>query len=212
MADLHVIYTSYGDEYGWYLSSPQIPELVGGRHTLPELVHDTPEILRFAGVPHHDNLFVHLQRHFVDPDGDEYLVRVLQDENIARENAVNRLVSGVLAGNDDDLKARQPELVTTERLLIAVIDSDRLGWIEDQLGDASAMLGIYGGDDLLYSIPMTAGKAEGQVSWSFEKLGLSSKSSVADMLDVVLGKEAQSLNDGTRGIASIRHVSPTVFT
>ena len=29
MADLHVVYTETGDDYGWTIESPQIPELIG---------------------------------------------------------------------------------------------------------------------------------------------------------------------------------------
>ncbi|MCZ9634858.1 hypothetical protein [Rhodococcus sp. BH5] len=207
MADLHIIYTSYGPDYGWSLSSPQIPDLIGGRKTLPELMADTDEILEFAGADPDAKRWIHEQHHYIDPEGDEYLVRILDDDSEDRLEAANRLVSGVLSGNDADLKSRQPISVTTERILIAVVGSDTLGWVEEQLGPgAGATVGIYGGDDVLYSVPVLDGKLTGHRSWPFEKLGLTSQSLVADMLDAVLGKEAQALGEADSGIASRRLV------
>lgn len=47
---VHVLLTDYG-RFGWGTSSPQMPELIGGRDTLAELEADLEKLLAFGDAP-----------------------------------------------------------------------------------------------------------------------------------------------------------------
>ncbi|WP_068162726.1 hypothetical protein [Rhodococcus phenolicus] len=193
MSDLHLIYTTYGPDFGWSLTSPQVPELIGGRNSISELLADTPDILRFAGVADYPHTWRHEQHFIRDDAGDEFFIRFLADDD-TREGAANRMHSELQAGADSDLIERGPVMSTGERLLIAVTGSDTIGWCEDQLEpDTGAMLGYHAGDDLMYHMPILNGRFVGRRSWQIEELGLTRASTVAQLVDALLAGQADDL-------------------
>ncbi|NCL74220.1 hypothetical protein [Rhodococcus sp. YH1] len=200
MADLHVVYTGYGDEFGWAISSPQIPELIGGRNTLQELVDDTSEILQFAGVNDgdFDQVWVHEQHVYLDPSGDEYLIRFAHEDDNEVDNEARRMcasltLSCVEAGFDEDKKARQPRLVTTERLMIAALGHDTIGWCLDQLdAGTSAVVVQQIADDATHAVAIGETVPD-EVTWELEDLGLTRKDTVTSMFDAVYAWEARGL-------------------
>jgi predicted RNase H-like HicB family nuclease len=103
---LHVVYTESGDDYGWTVESPQIPELIGGRNTAEELVADTAGIIAWAkdDAADYDRLFVHEQHLVTDPSGRDYLIRWASDleDSEARYETASRMNAGVRNGLMDD--------------------------------------------------------------------------------------------------------------
>lgn len=220
MSDLHVIYTESGDEYGWSIESPQIPELVGGRDTITELLADTASILDFAGASESafDRVVTHEQHAVVDPDGDEYLLRWQisdSDTYAQRYETATHLNAAILDGHYDSAqKAMQPQLATTERLLIAVVPADTLGWAEDQLTDGGcAVLNQHQGDGAIYAIPFGKLGLGGVPKFDSDDLGLTRESTFAEMLDAVLSGElaarmaGQSVDGPGDVIAIVEHDS-----
>ncbi|MFD4438098.1 hypothetical protein [Bacillus safensis] len=194
-SDLHIVYTDNGDEFGWSISSPQIPELVGGRSSLNDLLRDTDSILSFVDMSAFENRYLHEQHVYLDPDGNEYLIRLMDEHgNPERTTTASRLVTAVEWGYEPELRARQPQLVTTERLLIAVIGTDTIGWCFDQLGvGGGAVIAEHRGDDAVYSIPIVDGKLPGTTTWELEELGLTRDDTVDALMDRVLTWEAKGL-------------------
>jgi hypothetical protein len=199
----HIVYTETGDHYGWTIESPQIPELVGGRNTVEELVADTEEIIAWAkdAGTEFDRLYVHEQHLVVDPTGREYLIRwqFNSEDYDARYETAGRLNYAVSNGlADDDEIAQQPVLPTTgERLLIAVVGTDTVGWVEDQLSERAGccVLAEHTGDGAVVSLPFgITGLLGGRVA-STELLGLNRKSTFREMIDAVLAKELNNLHE-----------------
>ncbi|MBF6358295.1 hypothetical protein IU449_27740 [Nocardia higoensis] len=197
--DLHLIYTKAG-EGGWTIQSPQIPELIGGRKTAEDLLQDTPAIIEFAKDPdqHFDRMFAHEQHWIEDPAGDEYLIRwCISDEAgpvDERYQTAGRLNAAVHDGYESEEKARQPQSVTGERLLLVVLPSDTLGWITDQLGPSGcAVLCHHEGEGAIWSLPIGSTGMDRQQRWGFERLGLTPQSTFAEMLDAVMSSETTEL-------------------
>lgn len=201
--DLHLIYTGYGEEFGWSLSSPQIPELIGGRQTLEALLDATADILAGAGIEEGRRTWVHEQHLYVDPAGDEYLLRFAHEQgdeegNAARVRCAEVVMSSINHGFDADKKSRQPQLVTTERLIVAALESDTLGWCLDQLDEGTgAVYAQQIADDATQSVALGAG-IPGDVTWEMEELGLTRESTVAEMFDAVYAWEAHHLANSDR--------------
>lgn len=79
MADrIHAIVAEHPG-YGWSITSPQLPELVGGRTTRIELDANLREIVRFGGAGGDIKVIVHEQAHYVTEDGDDYAIRLARD-------------------------------------------------------------------------------------------------------------------------------------
>ncbi|WHU45172.1 hypothetical protein QNM97_14035 [Gordonia sp. L191] len=198
--ELHLIYTEYPG-FGWSLRSPQLPGLAAGQTELPELLADTNSILKAVRAPITDmfDSRVHLhEEHAIEaPDGAEYLVRWMTsgpaELSDARADAASRLQGAVINGLfDDSEKARQPVLITGERLLIGVAGSDVIALFEDQLGQSSAVLSQHRGDDVLITVPFGGGplNVDGH-RWSIEDLGLSRYSKFEELADKVIEAEGQ---------------------
>lgn len=203
MADMHLIYTDNGPGYGWSIESPQIPELIGGRAKLDDLLRDTNTILEFAEAPirdmHAPGVYLHEQHAITDPRGNDYLVRFLTTadssaDDDSRISAASRLQGAVLEGWSDEEIASQPQLMTTERLLVAVTDSDTIGWIADQLGEGGcASLSKYNGGDVLLTIPFADGSLGAQSRRSLDSLGLGRESTFGELADQIIAAEAFDL-------------------
>lgn len=200
---LHLVYTAPEEGYqGWMLSSPQVPTLAAGRNSLPELYAAANDLLEFAEAPIRDQrapgVYVHQQHLVVDPSGNEYLIRWQFDEDVdieddPRYETASRLHASVLEGREAEDLDRSPQLATGERLLIVVLPSDRIDWIEEQLRDnESATLSMHRGDGALWSIPFGE-ELDLPGKRSAESLGLSPDDTFADLLDAVISSEANDL-------------------
>ncbi|USH45546.1 HicB-like antitoxin [Gordonia phage Phabuloso] len=194
---LHLVYTNYGPEYAWALSSPQIPNLTAGRATAYELQIDTDGILEFAGSTRRvgdPDVYFHEQLALVDPSGIEYLVRFQADDSEDRLHTASRLVGSVSEGWTPEEVEMQPQLVTTERLLIAVTPSDPIGWIEDQLGEGGcAALSWHKGEDILLTIPFANGTLGRRSLRTLGELGLKRSSTFGELAEAVVDAECHDL-------------------
>lgn len=202
MSNVHVIFTNYGDQYGWALRSPQIPGLAAGRTKLSDLLREAPAIFRFAqaDVDLHDPAVMLHEEHVVEaPDGTEYLVRWMTsgDDRDAehRAEAASRLEGAAISGFEPDEVARQPVLPTGERLLIGVTGSDQIGMFMDQLGPSgSASLSHHNGNDALLTIPFSDGElgTPGE-HYTLDSIGLTRKNTFDDLADRVMSMELSGL-------------------
>lgn len=198
----HLVFTDNGPGYGWSIESPQVPELVGGRADLSDLLRDTNKFLKFANAPIRDiyapGVYLHEQHAVADPRGNEYLVRFMTSINTdgdeARISAASRLQGAVLHGWSDEEIAAQPQLKTSERLLIAVTATDTLGWIMDQLGDGgSASLSKYNGEDVLLTIPFSDGSLGAKARRTLDSLDLGRRNTFGELTDRIISAEASDL-------------------
>ena len=202
MTDLHIVYTDAGDSYGWTIESPQIPELIGGRDTAEAVLADTEEIVKLAldEGAEFDHVYRHEQHLTIDPAGREYLIRwqFNADDHPARYDTATRLNSAVSNGlMDDDEISQQPQLPTTgERLLIAVVGTDTLGWIQGQLsqrvGCCVLVQGL--GEGALLHVPFGLDGLLGpRQRYSTAELGLSEHSTFQELADALLASEIEDL-------------------
>lgn len=198
----HLIYTDYGPDFGWSIESPQIPGLVGGRTDLNDLLRDTNMMLEFADAPvqdmHAPGVYLHEQHAITDPRGNDYLIRFLTstdaEDNPSRISAASRLQGAVLEGWSEDEIESQPQLVTTERLLIAVTAEDTIGWIADQLGEGGcASLSKYNGGDVLLTIPFADGSLGAKSRRTLDSLGLGRGDTFGELANQIIAAEAFDL-------------------
>ena len=216
MTDLHLIYTEAGDDFGWTIESPQIPELIGGRSTGEELVEDTPAIIDWAvdEDASFDEIYAHEQHLIEDPQGRQYLIRwQFNDEGNydERYQTASRLNYAVTSGmvTPEEFGEHPALPLTGERLYIAVIGTDTLGWIQDQLSDRECccVLAQHLEDGAVIH-PPCAPSGVMQAGLPIEKLGLHRDSTFSEMLDAVLAREVESLwktqlpSEATREIPS----------
>lgn len=214
MGELHLVLTFY-EQHGWGIESPQLPGMIGGRESLTETLAIAPSLCEAAGLDEFPtDHWVHVQFHVQDENGTEYIIRLCQsddeDESDARYNLAERLNSGVLDGHyTADIRARQPIQVTGERLLVAALDSDTIGWCEDQLDHgAAAIFSTLRDEDEVWSLPLSSTGFTGQRSFPLEELGLSRESTIADAFEAVQSAELDELLQ--KGIES--HPAPLPVT
>lgn len=198
MGDLHVVFTVYPEMVA--IESPQIPGLVGGRTTPEAALADLDEILELAGVTasSYDRVIKHEQRPFVSPAGNEYLVRMtVEDEDEVRDTSAGRMVAAIEQGLEDadEHLERHPALATGERLFIAVIGSDTMGWCMDQLdGDYGAVIEWNRDDDACWGLPLMPEDNQLNSAYSLEDLGLTRESTVAECFDRVTAREINDMS------------------
>lgn len=200
MTDLHIVYTEAGDEYGWTIESPQIPELIGGRSTIEELILDTPGIVEWAKDQDQtfERTFMHEQHLVADPDGGHYLIRFQvnhDDDDESRYETASRLNFAIVNGLVlRDEYGPHPPLNTGERLYVVAVGTDTLGWIRDQLDgrDQPCVLAEDTGDGAVVHLPFApTGVLPGGLNT--ESLGLDRESTFTEMLNAVLAREVLSL-------------------
>lgn len=136
---IHVMLTDYG-QFGWGISSPQLPELIGGRETYQELVKDLDELIVFGGGSVDAPRLVHVQTHRMLENGDELVVRVALDaHDKERLTVAARLNSALgLTGQVTNM-LNVPRRPTGEALFVCALPSDTLGWLGDQMEDQDAL-------------------------------------------------------------------------
>lgn len=194
MSDLHLVFTDY-EQFGFSLSSPQIPDLTAGRDSAAELQSDLPRILEFAGAAEgFERTWLHEQKVAFSPDGTEYLVRFCAEQSEDRHDAAARILNGIDKGLVSRNTSRQPQLVTTERLIITTIDDDCLGWCFDQLwpGEGATLQGD-AGDEMMYSVPISDGTLPGK-TWELADLGLTRSSTVLELHHALITKEVAEMS------------------
>ncbi|MFC3299603.1 hypothetical protein FJV46_10520 [Arthrobacter agilis] len=201
MADLHLIFTDY-EQFGYAVTSPQIPGLVAAYDTMAEALGQVPALE--ALVDSSATTWLHEQKVASTPDGDEYLVRFLgidQDEAAKeqRNACVGRMLASIESGTIDDSSWRKPQLRTGERLLVCVAPTDLLGWCLDQLTDDEGMtLQMNPHTDIVYGVAMLK---EGSMpnAKSLEELGLARGSTVQNLFDKVIAAEVSDLKISVHG-------------
>ncbi|WP_432112205.1 hypothetical protein [Streptomyces sp. YPW6] len=136
MADevVHVLLTDYG-QYGWGVSSPQLPELIGGRDSYEDLRRDLAEILEFGGLDASASVVIHRQKYVVAPGGDEtFVIRIANDEREFDRFEAGMRLTGVL--NDPRQRSQilaGPKTPSGEQIFICGTPTDTLGWLTEQL-------------------------------------------------------------------------------
>lgn len=205
MRELHVIYTDSG-EHGWGISSPQVPNLVGGRRSIRTAMADTPTILDWCGFPEDSyTLHRHEQKYAASPDGHEFFIRFAEEGSDDRVAATGRALYSAETGEHLEDMPRMPMLSTGERLVIAVLASDRIGWILDQLAPGEgAYLQYFAGDDAMYGVPMYNNDLDAGRGSLLEELGLSRENTVREMIDRIVASEVTELR------VAIQHQHETV--
>jgi hypothetical protein len=139
---VHILLTDYG-HYGWGVTSPQLPELTGGRQTYDELQADLDEILAFGGASEDQPRTLHIQKHHVLASGDEILIRVAVDTKAdARWFAAKQLIAALNRPAQTQHMLAIPRRPTGEALFICAEPSDTIGWISEQFdeGDAASVV------------------------------------------------------------------------
>jgi hypothetical protein len=197
--DVHLIFTI--DEDGFTtVTSPQIPELIGGWTSPQEAAPAVDELLAFVGVPTTAHVEWHEQKYVVSPSGLEYLVRfsVESPPNAERESSAGKALAAIENGDIEADKDRQPTTATGERIIIAVSGQDTMGWVLDQIGDdQSVTIQSNPHGDYCYSAPILGadkdiGRGKGD---ELEVLGLSRESTIVETMDKLITKEAATLRE-----------------
>jgi hypothetical protein len=120
-ADIYV--TDYG-VYGFGISSPQLPGLVGGAATFQEIEKDLMGIAVGAGLKHGGSLVIHFQS-IVLIDDDTFVVRMKNDFNVDRRLEVGREIEGALH-TDPNLRGYATADSTGDFVFVAALGRDRL--------------------------------------------------------------------------------------
>lgn len=199
MVDLHVVYTDPGDPaFGWDIACPQIEGLVAGRRNAADALRDTAFILEYAGQAEGSyNLIQHEQKYAESPSGHGFFLRfdAFDDEDSdARAEVIGRELQAVSSGHRDEDLDRMPTTAAGDRIIIAAVPMDRLGWVLDQLASGEgATVAYYGGDDAIYSLPIFDEDREGGRGSNLEALGLDRNSTVGEAVDRVVAEETSKL-------------------
>lgn len=183
------------------IESPQIPGLVGGRPNGEEMLRDLDDILQLAGIDtaKFDHIYHHEQLPVVSPAGNEFLVRVMFDDDPdeIRERTGGRMLAAVENGYEDaeNHLDRHPPLVTGERLMIAVAGTDTMGWCLDQLNEgAGAVIEWNREADACWGMPLVPSGSNINETYSLEELGLDRNSTVEECLDRVIAREVDGMS------------------
>ncbi len=193
MTDVHVVFTEH-EGFGWSLTSPQAPELIGGRRHVADLLRELPEMLALGGMSG-ETLHLHEEKTLTSPGGLEYRVRFADEGSDERELVVGRILASIESGSEDEDADRSPRLPTGERLIIAVLETDAVGWLFDQVDEgSSASIRRYAGEDVLYGMPISNGTLEYNDAVHLAELGITRKSTILDMIDAVITLEAAGLS------------------
>lgn len=206
MADqvVHVLLTDYG-RYGWGVTSPQLPELVGGRETYAEVRADLAEILSFGGISDGVDVVIHRQKYVVTPGGeDSCFIRIASDEcEFDRIEAAMRL-TGVLkdpAQRSDIMGGAK--LSTGERLFVCAVPSDTLRWLSEQLlpGEPASLIASFAdemfGGKPLWEMPIAHGSDEGEPEGEWHALAESGLTPDSTLADLIMAVEAGQVDQDT---------------
>jgi hypothetical protein len=195
---IQVILTDYG-RFGWGISSPQLPELVGGGDTYEALYGDLDELLAFGGAPAGSGRAIHIQKHCVLADGDELLIRIARDAHETRRTQVGQQLTEAMkvpAQLEHMLKgARRP---TGELLFICALADDTLAWVSEQLTAEDAACAVISLDEqFIRTQYIGSSREQDERPWRrTADMGFSDKSTLGEMVraqDEGLVQEGQLL-------------------
>lgn len=184
--DCHIVVTDLED-FGLSAESPQIPGLVGVWKDNDEFHADLPAIAQLA-PDGSARLVLHEQKVQVAPNGDEYLVRYAVDHRHELRNTVGRVLLAIQEGRITEEAHQQPQLATGERLLVAALPSDKLGFIFDQMvpGYGLTVQCNPHEADMTWSIFIRDGiEQDGFLNVGLRDLGLSRDSTVQEALSIL---------------------------
>lgn len=184
---VHVILTDYGDQFGWGVTSPQLPELVGGASTREALEAELPDLLRFGGAESGSRAELHYQQYYVTPDGREFAIRVSQRESELRIVLAQRLSNAFSIPAQLESLLDAPTSVTGEITFICCLPADRLEWVADQVDDSDAVVVVAPVTPMQIATLPIATSDESLPSGprrTLADMGLSVESTVAELLAV----------------------------
>lgn len=206
MRKTHLIFTV---EDGGFttVTSPQMPSLIAGWESPQEAAEAAEGLLEFAGLDE-DAAQVewHEQRYVVSPNGTEYLVRYSVEPvpQASREAVAAKTLGAIESGLAENDVHRQPEKATGEHLIIAVTETDRLGWVLDQLAPGeNATANFLHSDASYFSIPIFSSHDPEGRGLSLENLGLTEDAPMSEVLDRVMGAEISQMVYETKQDAAI---------
>ncbi len=186
---LHLLEVNEDEPYGWTITSPQLPGFVFGRSTRAEVDNELDDALEFAGAPEVPRA-VHVLRRFETPEGDEFMISVANDADKDARAEVARRLTGVMSDEPQrlDLLSKVPRLPTGEALFVAVVPTDRLGWVWEQLDERDgtativAAVGDEGGMIWSNSTGFATRSDDFEDPVTMEELGLTEDSLVGDLV------------------------------
>lgn len=192
---LHAILADYGGDYGWGVTSPQLPGLAGGRETFKRLSDDLPDILRFAGMPPGSKVVTHVERPF-ETDHGTVFVQMAYDEQGDRRVETARRLGFAFADKPDsrllDLSDAPRDRAGDVRLICAVAE-DTFDWIVEQLRGP--------GDAVVVVVPIDIGGEPLGVRQMYVIAGESSGSSGYDWLEKESYRTPLGTLIGSTGVA-----------
>ncbi|GAA1332377.1 hypothetical protein [Saccharothrix algeriensis] len=182
---VHVLLTDYG-QFGWGISSPQLPELIGGRESYEELVADLDKLLAFGGATDGNPRLLHLQKHRVLMSGDEFLIRIARDSKFdARWTAGQQLTAALNIADQLTPLLSVPRRPTGEALFICAEPTDTVGWIVRQLdkNDAACVV-ISASSEMIRTQFFGTGSVEGDDSpWAtLSELGWTEETTLSEII------------------------------
>lgn len=103
------------------------------------------------------------------------------------------MLGSIGSGHISESAARQPKLRTGERLLIAVVETDTLGWVMDQMDpDTSATIEMNPHSDIVYAVPILSEDSEFRTK-TLEELGLTRDSTAVEVFDAVMAAQVSDM-------------------
>jgi hypothetical protein len=173
----------YAEDGTWTVSSPQIPDFIGGRASGEELSRDLPDMLRFAGVdPTSVAVRIHQEAMIPTLEGD-FVTRVARDEYFeARREVVKRIESALTNDVQREDMLDAPRTPTGEVLYICGVPTDTIRWCVEQLhpsGDG-AVVAVCVADDMIWAAHLYIGDdGDGQ---PLEHFGFSLDTTLSEMM------------------------------
>ncbi len=183
MADVtHVIVTNE-EEHGFLLESPQLPGLFFGRLTEAQFRRDYQKVLRNVGVT--GFVRAHNQQRFKSPDGQEYLIRVAEgDEVQERLEVVNRIHRALATEQGRDMLS-VPTAPTGEVIFVAAAATDTIGDLADQMYDERDAIVVAAAvaEQHLFNTVLASGDRAAFPGWhSVEERGWNRETTVSEMM------------------------------
>lgn len=122
--EVHAVLTDYG-QFGWGLTSPQLPGLVGGAATLEELDDNLFETLVGAGMDRKNGSVYEYEQRVFEIDDDVFIVRVKRD-GIEQER--KRVAMDAVRHLEEysDLRGNAAKNDLDDAIVIATVGNDRV--------------------------------------------------------------------------------------
>ena len=176
-----------------YAYSPSLPGFVFGANTAEEFWRDVrPAIVWAGGKP---DLTVYIQRPYETPEGVEWLLRVLQDDQMEARTEIAQRIHATVMQTDQryHLFTDAHPTPTGEYVFQCALFTDTVGSVVRALrsGEDTVIVAAAAADQLWYAQEIGAGPAKsGEVALA--SLGLSSDSTIFDLMKAIDGKDTAS--------------------